>query len=86
MCTSCSATLGPIMTPKPGSYCSLATSWTTGFLACRNGFWRMIGDGSPAGEQDASLAGMQNNAGPYGSEPLSELELAKRRLERLFDV
>ena len=46
----------------------------------------MIGDGSPSGAQDASLGGMQNNAGPYESEPLSELEQAKRRLEKLFDM
>lgn len=46
----------------------------------------MIGDGSPSGVQDPSVGSMQNNAGPYGSEHLSELEQAKRRLERLFDV
>ena len=76
-------TLDPVMGPR--QVLLSGQPLETELLSCRNGFWRMIGDGSPSGAQDALLGGVQNNAGPYGSEPLSELEQAKRRLERLFE-
>eukprot|EP00891_Asterochloris_glomerata_P005461 jgi/Astpho2/5461/Aster-08000 len=69
----------------PPDYNVSVTDWERS-LRLRNGLWRMIGDTSPSGVQDPSVGSMQNNAGPYGSEHLSELEQAKRRLERLFDI